>query len=232
MGDLKNIRILVVDDDMAMADLIEQILSKEGYSLHRSPSIADAQEAVRRTLPDLILLDRNLTDGDGADFCQELKQDEKTKKIPILFLSGTKKDLSEKVLGLHLGGDDYIIKPFHHEELSARVKVVLRRSYPDLFGKAALRAGPLRLDFESKKAFLNKKELSLTAKEYDLLSALVQRKNRVLTREFLLQSVWGEGVHTEKLVDVTIGSLRKKLGKVGHKIMAIRGSGFRLDFEA
>ncbi|MBI4052330.1 MAG: response regulator transcription factor [Elusimicrobia bacterium] len=234
MATSENLLILVVDDDKNVSSLMEQVLKGEGYNVQTAPNIFRAQGILQRSQPDLIILDRRLPDGDGIDFCMQIRKDSRTHSIPVLFLTATKKGVPDKVLGLEVGGDDYLTKPFSPEELSARVKAILRRTIAPASNKSILEAGLLRLDLDARKAYANNKELSLWPKEYDLLATFLERMNRVLTREFLLQRVWGAGKEMElntNVVDVTVGNLRKKLGKLGENIVAVRGFGFRFDFE-
>jgi two-component system alkaline phosphatase synthesis response regulator PhoP len=180
--------------------------------------------------PELLILDRNLPDGDGVDLLAEIRADAKLGSLPIIILTA-KKDVADKVTGLRTGADDYVAKPFNTEELVARVGALLRRS-----GKSeepnVLEAAGIKLDRESRKVWVGGKESPLSAKEFDLLWFLVYRKNRVLTRDFLLQHVWGydAGVDlTTKVIDVTLSHLRQKIGSPADKIIAVRGFGYRFD---
>ena len=177
-----------------------------------------------------MILDRNLPDGDGVDLLAEIRADDKLSATPIIILTA-KKDVADKVMGLRTGADDYVAKPFNTEELVARVGALLRRT-----GKstepAKLEAAGIKLDGESRKTWVGNKEIALSAKEFDLLWFLIFRKNRVLTRDFLLQHVWGydAGVDlTTKVIDVTLSHLKQKLGAPAEKIVAVRGFGYRFD---
>ncbi|UPT72874.1 MAG: response regulator transcription factor [Elusimicrobiota bacterium] len=160
----------------------------------------------------------------------EIRDDEKLQTLPVIILTA-KKDVADKIAGLRVGADDYVAKPFNTEELVARVAAILRRA-----GKgeepATVEAGGIKLDRGSRKVWINSKETALSAKEFDLLWFLVYRKNRVLTRDFLLQHVWGydSGIDlTTKVIDVTLSHLRNKIGGVADKIVAVRGFGYRFD---
>ena len=166
----------------------------------------------------LVILDRRLPDADGLELCQEIRQKPALSTVPVLFLSG-KNTVADKVVGLKMGGDDYLTKPFSPEELVARIEVLLRRSGAADAPKSVEAEG-LRLDFEARRIFHKDKEVQLS------------RKNRGLTRQFLLQHVWGYDASIEvstKVVDVTLSHLREKLGPWGDKITAVRGYGYRLD---
>jgi two-component system alkaline phosphatase synthesis response regulator PhoP len=224
-------QILVVEDQPATSTLIQDVLREEGYEVSIVDSLAKARNAVSRAMPELVVLDRNLPDGDGLEFCKELRQDEKSQSIPVLILTA-QKTVQERVAGLRGGADDYLTKPFNTEELVARVEALLRR-VGKLDDPTEQAAGDLKLERDSRKAFLKNKEINLSGKEFDLLWFLMHRRNRVLTREFLLQHVWGyeSGLDlTTKVVDVTLSHLRDKIGDgAAKKIVAVRGFGYRFD---
>jgi DNA-binding response OmpR family regulator len=223
-------QILVVEDTPATADLIIEVLKAEGYDVTTVDTLAKARARIKKTAPELLILDRNLPDGDGVDLLAELRADEKLAGLPIIVLTA-KKDVADKVQGLRTGADDYVAKPFNTEELVARVEALLRRA-----GKgdepSIIEASTIKLDREARKSWVAGKEVPLSAKEFDLLWFLMYRKNRVLTRDFLLQHVWGydSGIElTTKVIDVTLSHLRQKLGGPADKIVAVRGFGYRFD---
>ena len=223
-------QILIVEDQAATADLIIEVLKGDGFEAQCVDTLGKARARIKKTPPDLLILDRNLPDGDGVDLLTEIREDQKLGALPIIILTA-KKDVADKVAGLRVGADDYVAKPFNTEELVARVQAILRR-----FGKAdeppMIEGGGIKLDRESRKAWVASKETALSAKEFDLLWFLLYRKNRVLTRDFLLQHVWGydSGIDlTTKVIDVTLSHLRNKLGPPADKIVAVRGFGYRFD---
>lgn len=223
-------QILVVEDQPATSDLIAEILKDEGYEVQVAESLQKARSSIQRALPELLILDRNLPDGDGLELCRELRGRPKSAALPLLILTA-KKAVDERVSGLKEGADDYLVKPFNTEELVARVEALLRRA-GKIEEPPIQAAGDIKLDRESRKAFLKNKEINLSAKEFDLLWFLMYRRNRVLTRDFLLQHVWGyeAGLDlTTKVVDVTLSHLRDKLGSAADMIVAVRGFGYRLD---
>jgi two-component system OmpR family response regulator len=223
--------ILLVDDDANVSAGVEHILCKEGYVVKCAANIFQAEGCLLRHLPDLIILDRHLPDGDGAQFCMKLKRDEKYAPIPILFLS-SKAEVTDRVLGLEVGGDAYLPKPFDNAELAAMVKAIIRRTLNAPSEALVIEVGALRLDLSARKCYLNKIELDLSSKDIDLLRAFMERPNRVLTRENLLQLAWGLDKELELLmkgVDVAVSRLRRKLGKCGEQISAVRGYGYRFD---
>lgn len=223
-------QILVVEDQPATLDLISEVLREEGYEVKTADCLQKARQNLQRAMPELVILDRSLPDGDGLDLCRELRSAPKSQGLPLLILTA-KKAVEERVLGLKGGADDYLIKPFNTEELLARVEALLRRT-GKMEEPAAQTAGEVRLNRESRKAYIKDKEVALSGKEFDLLWYLMYRRNRVLTRDFLLQHVWGyeAGLDlTTKVVDVTLSHLREKLGASAQMIAAVRGFGYRLD---
>lgn len=225
-------QVLVIEDQAATAELICEVLKEEGFEVKTAPSLEKARAELGRALPDLLILDRNLPDGDGLELCKALRENEKTASLPMLMLTA-KKTVEDKVAGLNSGADDYLIKPFNTEELLARVQALLRRS-GQTEEPAVQAVGDIKLDRDARKAFVKNKEVGLSAKEFDLLWYLMYRKNRVLTRDFLLQHVWGydQGLDlTTKVVDVTLSHLRDKLGPAASRIVAVRGFGYRFDAE-
>ncbi len=223
-------QILVVEDQAATADLILEVLRAEGYDAQTVDTLDKARARLKKAPPELLILDRNLPDGDGVDLLAEIRAEERLAATPVIILTA-QKDVADKVQGLRVGADDYVAKPFNTEELVARVEALLRRS-----GRGdeppALEAGGVKLDREARKVWAGGKEVALSAKEFDLLWFLVYRKNRVLTRDFLLQHVWGydAGVDlTTKVIDVTLSHLRQKLGAPAERIVAVRGFGYRFD---
>ena len=223
--------LLLVDDDAAVARMVSDYLKKEGYRLRWAKTAFQAEGLVERELPDLVILDRTLPDKDGLELCRAWRQAPRTQALPILFLSG-KSNLPEKVSGLRMGADDYLPKPFKLVELLARVEAVLRRSGLKALPVSQIELGELRLDLSARKAFRKGEEIELSPKEYDLLQAFMEQPGRVLGRPALLESVWGYDEAAElttKVVDVTVGHLRRKLGPSGEKIAAVTGYGYRFD---
>ncbi len=222
--------ILVLEDDKNVSSLVCEVLGGEGYEAKVVETIGEARSEIKLAEYDLFLIDRALPDGDGLELCAEIRRKPAMASRPILFLTA-KKSIEDKVEGLRTGGDDYITKPFDSAELLARVEALLRRS--GRLGKPEMiEAGGMRLEMESRKAFLKKKPVELWAKEFDLLALLMSQKNRVLSRDFLLQQIWGytpDSDPSTKVVDVTISHLRQKLGAWGEKIVTVRGYGYRFD---
>lgn len=226
-------KILIVEDEPDIVRMLEYNLKKEGY---RIISASDGIEALRRLEgenPDIILLDLMLPEMDGLEVCRRLKQNPDTTRIPVIMLTAKSRE-SDKIVGLELGADDYITKPFSVGELIARVKAVLRRLHdkeklPDVF-----KTGNLAIDFSKIKVSIGNKQLELTAKEFELLSALIKAKGRVLSRDYLLDNIWGFDNALEiqsRTVDVHIQTLRKKLKQEAKRIVTVKNYGYRFEIE-
>ena len=226
-------RILVVDDETAVTDLLAYNLRKAGYETLLAADGREALRLARQSNPDLILLDLMLPEVDGLDVCRELR---KTSEVPVIMLTARGEEI-DRVVGLELGADDYICKPFSMRELLARIKAVLRRAQPDeSTGKPStiLRGkGSLWLDVESRVVTVGEANLALTRLEFDLLNMLLTNTGRVLTRERLLEQVWGyDFVGDTRAVDSAIKRLRAKLrgpSTEADSIEAVRGVGYRFN---
>ncbi len=225
-------QILAVEDQETTISLLTDALSEAGYEVATAGTLALARAKLAKALPDVLILDRTLPDGDGIDICREVRAKQASKQLPILFLTA-RKSVEEKLIGFEGGADDYLAKPFSVEELLARVGALLRRAGAVEKPKS-LSAGDLTLDQAARKAFLSKKEIALSVKEFDLLWYLMSEKGTVVRREVLLQKVWGyeEGLDlSTKVIDVTLSHIRDKLGGFADRISAVRGVGYRLNAE-
>ena len=215
-------RILVVEDDARLARFLERVLVEEGYSVDRCSSGADALAQVRGSAYDLVLLDWMIPDLDGIEVCRQIRRGGAT--LPILMLTA-RDQVSERVLGLDAGADDYLVKPFELEELLARIHALLRRSS----GHAQLRLGDLDLDRAERRATVDGKPLELTAREFALLLHLAHRAERIVTKSELLSQVWSIQFNPESnVVEVHMSRLRDKLGHRDWMIETVRGRGYRL----
>jgi DNA-binding response OmpR family regulator len=226
----KTRRVLVVEDDAKTADLVSAVLQKEGYQVHLAASLFAAQGQMRRHPPDLVILDRRLPDGDGCGFCRDLKADDRTKAIPVLFLT-SKTSTTDKVVGLKIGGDDYLAKPFDIEELLARVEALLRRAArePSAASGLVLKARGITLDLDQHQCRADKRRVELWPGEFELLRTFLERPGRMLSKEFLSERVWGHELFTNsRAIDTAIQRLRRKLGPRGREIETVTGYGFRL----
>ena len=224
--------ILIVEDESNILELVKYNLDKEGYRVLTAIKGDTGLELARKNRPDLILLDLMLPELDGIEITKILKQNEKTAHIPIIMLTAKVQE-TDKVLGLELGADDYVTKPFSPRELVARVKAVLRRRKEKPISKL-LRAGSLEVDTGKHVVSIKGKPVNLTSKEYDLLIALMEADGRVLTRDFLLEHVWGydQSANIEtRTVDMHVGQLRKKLKTDAVKVITVKNVGYRFEFD-
>jgi two-component system phosphate regulon response regulator PhoB len=186
-----------------------------------------ALDALRRRRPDLLILDLMLPDVSGTELCRRLRADSEFASLPVLMLTA-KADEVDRVVGFELGADDYVTKPFSPRELALRVAALLRRSHATEDPRAVLDHGPLRLDPARHRCWVNDGEISLTAKEFDLLQGLMTRPGRVFSREVLLELVWGSDITvTVRTIDTHLKRLREKLGAAGELIETVRGVGYR-----
>src|SRR5262245_56050546 len=223
-------RVLIVEDERDIRDLILLHLQRDGYQVTTAGSGEDALLQVKQSPPDVVLLDLMLPGMSGLEVCRRLRQEPTTASLPILMLTA-KVDEVDRVVGLELGADDYVVKPFSPKELLARVRAVLRRTRPPL-ASHVLRAGTLMLDPARHVAEVGGAVLVLTPKEFDLLQALMEASGRVLTREYLLDHVWGytrAGEIESRTVDVHVRRLRAKLGDEGRHVTTIKGVGYRFE---
>ena len=225
-------RVLIVEDEPDIRDLLAFHLEREGYHVTRSRTGADALRRVRARPPDLILLDLMLPELGGLDVCRRLRQDPRTASVPIVMLTARGEEV-DRILGLELGADDYIVKPFSPKEVVARVRAVLRRAGAR-DGAAPVVSGRLVIDPDRHTVQVDAAAIELTPKEFDLLRALAEARGRVLSREFLLDRVWGyasAGEIESRTVDVHVRRLRMKLGDEGQRITTVKGVGYRLEVQ-
>lgn len=225
-------KIYIIEDEKDIADLVEHYLNKEGF---RSETIFDGQKAlehIRRQPPDLLLLDLMLPGMDGLELCRILRSEPATKRLPIIMLTA-KSEETDKIVGLEMGADDYLTKPFSPKELMARIRAVFRRNQPAEEEKAVLNYGKMLLDSERHVVSVSKKEVELTAKEFGLLEYLLKRPGRVLSREQILNAVWGQDYYGgNRTVDVHIRHLRKKIPLLDTAILTVKSFGYKLKEEA
>lgn len=221
--------VVVVEDDASTRDLLTAAFRDDGHVVHAAATIKAAEKAFLDARPDLIILDRGLPDGDGIQLAMRLRKDPALAGVPLLMLTG-KAETEDKVLGLRLGADDYLPKPFVMEELLARAAALVRRSQGGVFASPQIACAGIVIDVPSRRVLADGDEVKLTGREYDLLKAMVERAGTALTREFLMETVWGApaGEKTMKIVDVTVMTMRRKLGAAGGRIVAVRGMGYMM----
>ena len=214
-------RVLLVEDEEPIAEPLATGLRRAGFDV---TWVANAADAVAAPEHDLVLLDLRLPDRDGYEVCRELRA---RSRVPIIVISA-RGDEVDRVVGLELGADDYLVKPFGFRELLARINAVTRRVSDHAPAALTVRVGALSVDMERRQVLLHGDEIDLTAKEFDLLAALAARPGAVVSRQRLLDEVWNGRHHiATKTIDVHVASLRRKLGDAGW-IQTVRGVGFRL----
>lgn len=221
-------KILVIEDEADAAELVEFNLRSAGYEVSTAADGAEALKKARQTAPDLILLDLMLPELDGLEVCKLLRREAATASIPIIMLTAKAAEL-DRVLGLELGADDYITKPFSPRELVLRVKNLLRRrQQPTTEKPERFQFGELTIDIPRHLVLVHGKRIDLTATEFKLLLTLAQRRGRVQSRDQLLQDVWQyDNVIDTRTVDTHMRRLREKLGKTSRFLDTVRGVGYR-----
>ncbi len=226
-------KILIVDDEKDIAKMLDYNLKKEGFRTITAYDGEDALDLANREHPDLVVLDLMLPGMDGLEVCKALKKEDKTSSIPIIILTAKTQE-ADKIVGLELGADDYVTKPFSPRELIARVKAVLRRLKEKDKLQELLKIGGLTIDFSKILVTIKDKPVALTAKEFELLKILIKAKGRVLSRDYLLDTVWGFDHAIEiqsRTVDVHIRTLRKKLKNEAKRIITVKNYGYRFETE-
>jgi two-component system, OmpR family, response regulator MprA len=218
-------RVLVVEDDEAITDVLRRTLRQEGHEVRASGDGVGALRAAEEFVPDLVILDLGLPGLDGVEVCRRLRADS---DVPILILTA-RSDLDDRVVGLDSGADDYLVKPFERQELLARMRALMRRRPPR--GSAALVVGDLRLNPDTREVSRGEREIELTNREFELLEHLMRNERLVVSRERLLEEVWGyDPLAMTNTIDVFISNLRRKLEQEGEPrvLHTKRGAGYVL----
>ena len=224
-------RIVIVEDEEKVVSLIRAVLSREGFDIKSAPDGISGLTLVQEEIPDLLILDLMLPSLDGFEICREIRMDPRTAQIPVIILTCKSEEL-DKVLGLELGADDFITKPFSPRELLARVKAVLRRTGQNKEIHVRLFYKNLIIDTSAYTVKDGERDVELTPKEFGLFAYLVRNKGRVLTRQVILGSVWGlPGDITTRTVDTHIRGLRKKMPVLAESILTVKQFGYKLKDE-
>ena len=229
--------VLVVDDEKDIRELVGFHLAEDGYAVHEAESGEDALAGVAAERPALVILDVMLPGADGLEVCRRLRADPATASIPVIMLTARATEI-DRVLGLEIGADDYIVKPFSPRELVARVHAVLRRTHGEDVPAPheVFERGRLRIDFDTYEAFLHGQPVDLSLREYELLKFFVRHPNRVYDRLQVLDLVWGRDTHVEpRTVDVHVRRLRKRIERDDASpelIVTVRGVGYKCDLDA
>jgi two-component system phosphate regulon response regulator PhoB len=220
-------RVLVVDDEPDLLELVRFHLTQAGFEVETVRDGRQGLEAIRRRRPSLVVLDWMLPDLSGTEVCRQVRSDPALRDLPILLLTAKAEEV-DRVVGFELGADDYVTKPFSPRELALRVQAILRRSSGEQAPTDVLERGSIALDTERHRCSVGGAEVTLTAKEFRLLEALMSRPGRVLSRQRLLDEVWGSDITvTERTIDTHLKRLREKLGAAGDQIETVRGVGYR-----
>jgi two-component system phosphate regulon response regulator PhoB/two-component system alkaline phosphatase synthesis response regulator PhoP len=220
--------IAVVDDEPDILELVALHLKEAGFSIRTFPDAGQFQKSLASSVPDLVVLDLMLPDADGIDVCRDLKRDSRTAHVPVVMLTARGEEF-DRVLGLEIGADDYITKPFSPKELVARVKAVLRRSEQRRAGNVIELPQDVVIDPNRFEVTVGGRKTELTTTEFKILSILAERRGWVFSRDEILSRLWGdEKAVLDRTVDVHVTNLRKKLGKAGRLIENVRGVGYKL----
>ena len=226
--------ILVIDDEPALLKSVKELLELENFSVLTCTSAERAVETLGRFTPDLMVVDLRLPGMSGLDFCRQVRSSESTSRlVPIIFLTTDRSEVN-KVLGLELGGDDYMTKPFSPAEFVARVKALIRRSLS--IGQRdgveeIISSGSLSINYPGHEARVADRLLELSPKEFEILYLLVKKSGRVMTRQFLMERIWGRSyTNTSRVIDTHIKNIRKRLGKMQECLLTVEGLGYKWDY--
>jgi two-component system phosphate regulon response regulator PhoB len=220
-------RILVIEDERDLQEVLRYNLREAGHEVLSALTGQEGLKLAREQAPDLVLLDLMLPDLPGTQVCRTLRADPKLQQMAIVMVTAKGEEI-DRVLGFELGADDYVVKPYSMRELLLRVQALLRRRAEPAPQGRTVEFGALRFDREAHRAWVTEREIELTALEFKLLALLYDRRNRVQTRESLLNDVWG--IHAEvttRTVDTSVKRLREKLGQAGAYVETVRGVGYR-----
>jgi len=224
--------VLVIDDEKDLLELVRYNLEKEGYRIKTAEDGEAGLEAAKRELPDIVIVDLMLPGIDGLDVCRRLRADERTARTPIIMLTAKSAE-TDRVVGLEMGADDYITKPFSPRELAARIKAVLRRvslRQEPAQQSRVIRRGSLTINLDRYGVRCGEEDIDLTATEFRLLQTLARHPGRVYSRSELIEGALGKEIAVvDRTIDVHITSLRRKLGDYGKYIETVRGFGYRLE---
>jgi phosphate regulon transcriptional regulator PhoB len=221
--------IAIVDDEEDIRELVSINLKKSGFKVKEFEDADSLFRSLPKSMPDLIILDIMMPGTDGIEACKILKKDEKYSRIPIIMLTARTEE-TDKIVGLEIGADDYITKPFSPRELAARVKAVLRRGQRKEEQPEGVEIAGIKMDTGAHEVFVKNKKVELTATEFRILEILSSKPGRVFSREQILDNLWGnEKTVVDRTIDVHVKHLREKLGASGKMIKNIRGVGYKIE---
>ena len=222
-------RLLLIDDDARLTAMVGDYLRQAGYEVEVAPSLAVGRERIAREPYDALVLDLMLPDGDGLELCRELRAAPRTRGLPLLMLTARGEPM-DRIVGLELGADDYLGKPFEPRELLARVKALLRRAAPQGMGDDVLRFGRLEVDEDGRQARLDGKPCELTGYQFDLLLVLARAPGRVLSRDQIMDALKGHALEAfDRSIDVHVSRIRAAIEddpKLPRRILTVRGAGY------
>ena len=222
-------RLLLIDDDARLATMVKDYLGPAGFEIDTAASLAAGRTSLAEHAYDALVLDLMLPDGDGLDLCREVRANPRTRHLPLLILTARGEPL-DRIVGLELGADDYLPKPFEPRELLARVKALLRRAAPQAAGDEVLRFGRLEVDLGARVARLDGVECDLTGHQFDLLVVLAQSPGRVLSRDQIMDSLKGHPLEAfDRSIDVHISRIRSVIEddpKNPRRVLTVRGAGY------
>lgn len=225
----QDFNIYIIEDDPDINEIVEDNLQREGFRTSTFTDGMKAYDAIIENQPDLIVLDLNLPSMSGIELCKYIRENELTEEIPVIMLTARSEEI-DKIIGFEVGADDYITKPFSPRELVARVKVHLKRSRKIAYTE--FQQGALRVNFATHEVFVKGKKLKLTPIQFKLLSALIQAEGKALSRQYLLDSIWGQDYFGDpRTVDVHITRLRHQVDPRGELILTVKGMGYRWNKE-
>ncbi len=220
-------RILVIEDETNVVQVLDYNLRQAGYDVLAAARGQEGLRLAREQRPDLVLLDLMLPDLSGTEICRALKDDAATRAVPVVMLTARSEEI-DRVVGFELGADDYITKPFSVRELMLRIRAILRRTVIEPPQTGGIEFGTLTVDRDAHRVWVDGEEIELTALEFKLLVTLYDRKNRVQSREALLDAVWGANIRiSARTVDAHVKRLREKLGAARDYVQTVRGVGYR-----
>jgi len=222
-------RLLLIDDDQRLTDMVGDYLRRQGYDVTTAGSLAQGRDLLERLAPDALVLDLMLPDGDGLDFTRELRAAPRTRRLPLLMLTARGEPM-DRIVGLEIGADDYLGKPFEPRELLARVKALLRRAAPEPQADAVLVFGRLEIDLGARQARLDGKPCDLTSHQFELLGVLAQSPGRVLSRDQIMDALKGHPLEAfDRSIDVHISRIRAVIEddpKTPRRVLTVRGAGY------
>lgn len=222
-------RLLLIDDDQRLTDMLGDYLRRQGYDVTTAASLAQGREGLDRLSPDALILDLMLPDGDGLDFTRQLRAEPRTRRLPLLMLTARGEPM-DRIVGLEIGADDYLGKPFEPRELLARLKALLRRTTPEPLADDVLAFGRLEVDLGARQARLDGKPCDLTSHQFDLLTVLAQSPGRVLSRDQIMDALKGHPLEAfDRSIDVHISRIRAVIEddpKAPRRVLTVRGAGY------